>query len=197
MYFLYIINIQLRLLHVPLLVSCTDYVYLLHRRPDYEKAFISRPRIPRTPDSRPRTSTPPPLGRSVSPSRPTSKDEKPGNWGLCLNPICYSWNVSHNYCCSNFRIVTENLANRRQHQDNRPLNSSNARNTTQWLCITKQLCQLCYNEKTSQVPRQWSPYYYALFLKNERSSLLFTSSLRPHLPWDDCSFMIYRHCSCM
>lgn len=43
-----------------------------------ESPFISRPKIPRTPESRPRTSTPPPLGRSASPPRPTSKDGRPG-----------------------------------------------------------------------------------------------------------------------
>lgn len=50
---------------------------------EYDKAFTSRPKIPRTPDSRPRTSTPPPLGRSTSPTRPTSKDERLGlsNYG--------------------------------------------------------------------------------------------------------------------
>ncbi|KAK2552729.1 LisH domain-containing protein ARMC9 [Acropora cervicornis] len=44
---------------------------------------LERPKIPRTPDSRPRTSTPPPLGRSTSPTRPTSKDERLGlsNYG--------------------------------------------------------------------------------------------------------------------
>lgn len=47
--------------------------------PEYEKAFISRPRIPRTPDSRPRTSTPPALERSASPPRPTSKDGRLGS----------------------------------------------------------------------------------------------------------------------
>lgn len=47
--------------------------------PEFEKAFVSRPKIPRTPESRPRTSTPPPLGRSTSPTRPTSKDERLGS----------------------------------------------------------------------------------------------------------------------
>ena len=51
-------------------------------RREYDKAFTSRPKIPRTPDSRPRTSTPPPLGRSTSPTRPTSKDERLGEYGF-------------------------------------------------------------------------------------------------------------------
>lgn len=44
----------------------------------FKSPFVSRPKIPRTPDSRPRTSTPPPLGRSASPPRPSSKDGRPG-----------------------------------------------------------------------------------------------------------------------
>lgn len=44
---------------------------------DVEKAFASRPKIPRTPDPRPRTGTPPPLGRSASPPRPASKESRP------------------------------------------------------------------------------------------------------------------------
>jgi len=51
---------------------------ILRFRPQYETPFVSKPKIPRTPDSRPRTSTPPPLGRSASPPRPTSKDGRPG-----------------------------------------------------------------------------------------------------------------------
>lgn len=47
-------------------------------RSSSESPFASRPKIPRTPDSRPRTSTPPPLGRSASPPRPSSKDGRLG-----------------------------------------------------------------------------------------------------------------------
>ena len=57
--------------------------YLTRSFPSFREKlspFQSMPKIPRTPDlvnkHNPRTSSPPPLGRSVSPTRPSSKNSK-------------------------------------------------------------------------------------------------------------------------